>query len=758
MVIDGIEKKGHSEKASSWTAFRALVRITGSLWPPIHPAWLSSSSVTYRRVCALLAPRHVGASTPIVDPVILTRALNPSFYKLLIIVIVLLQATKAQAQFDATPTPFESNSSSKTAAASPAFAGNDEMALFQDIPSVFSASKYEQKVTDAPSSVTILTATDIKRSGYRTLADILGATAGFYVTSDRNYEYIGVRGFSRPGDLNSRILVLINGHRINDNIYDAVAVGTDGFLDLNAVEKIEIIRGPSSSLYGTNAFFAVINIITKRGRDANGLEIGGAWGSYNSFRGSTTYGKRFTNGLEAFFSGAIYDSVGPDLYSKEFDQPENNNGLFVKGDYDRYYRAFARLTCLDLAIQGGFSSRRKGIPTASYDTAFNDTRNRTVDQRGFVELAYEKLLTPWVTISTRAFFDHYDYEGIYVYLDEPADRLAYYYENHDAATGNLWGAELRGTFHFFDRVTLVLGGELQHNFQQDQSNYDAAVLLDERRHTINGGLFLQGTLQLLKNLELNLGVREDFYHAFGGTTNPRVALLYHPWQRTDIKLLYGSAFRSPSALEIYYHDGYNTTKPSQNLDPETIHTAELVVNQQIWEPIQTTVSLFYSKIANLIDLQVDPVDGLLIYQNRNDVRSAGVEFALEGHWPGGAEGQLSYSFQDAKDQASNRWLSNSPKHQAKLRLLLPLLKNRLFASTNLQYSSSRRTLQDTRTDAYILADLTLLSQGFIKGWSLRGSIYNLFDKSYGYPGSTEHAQSIILQNGRTFWVEAAYAF
>ena len=88
------------------------------------------------------------------------------------------------------------------------------------VASVYGASKHEQKVTQAPSSVSIVTAEDIRRFGYRTLVDALRGIRGLYVSDDRNYPYLGIRGFLRPGDYNTRVLVTIDGHRMNDNIYD----------------------------------------------------------------------------------------------------------------------------------------------------------------------------------------------------------------------------------------------------------------------------------------------------------------------------------------------------------------------------------------------------------------------------------------------------------------------------------------------------------------------------------------------------------
>ena len=138
------------------------------------------------------------------------------------------------------------------------------------VDTVYGASKFEQKVTEAPSSITIITTDEIQKYGYRTLADLLRSVPGFYVSYDRQDAYIGVRGISRPSDYNTLVLTLIDGHRVNENVFDGTYVDGQFVLDVDLVDRVEIIRGPGSSLYGTDAFFAVINIITKRGRDLKG--------------------------------------------------------------------------------------------------------------------------------------------------------------------------------------------------------------------------------------------------------------------------------------------------------------------------------------------------------------------------------------------------------------------------------------------------------------------------------------------------------
>ena len=158
-----------------------------------------------------------------------------------------------------------------------------------EVDTVFGASKYQQKVTEAPASVSIVTADEIQKYGYRTLADVLRSVRGFYISYDRNYSYVGVRGFGRPGDYNSRILLLVDGHRLNDAIYDGALIGSEFPIDVDLIERVEIIRGPSSSLYGTSAFFGVVNVITKRGKDLKAPEVSTEVGSYGTYKGRVSY-------------------------------------------------------------------------------------------------------------------------------------------------------------------------------------------------------------------------------------------------------------------------------------------------------------------------------------------------------------------------------------------------------------------------------------------------------------------------------------
>src|SRR5260221_13671473 len=151
-----------------------------------------------------------------------------------------------------------------------------------DAGQVFGASERLQPVLEAPASVSFITAEEIARYGYRTLADILRGVRGMYVTNDRNFSYIGTRGFSKPGDYNSRILLLVNGHRVNDNVFGQAEIGAEFGLDPAVFERVEIIRGPSSSLYGDSAFFAVVNVITRTGGSMAGSTASVEAGSFGT--------------------------------------------------------------------------------------------------------------------------------------------------------------------------------------------------------------------------------------------------------------------------------------------------------------------------------------------------------------------------------------------------------------------------------------------------------------------------------------------
>ena len=251
------------------------------------------------------------------------------------------------------------------------------------VNTVVAASGFEQKITEAPSSISIVTAEEIKRYGYRTLADILASLQGFNVSYDRNYAFLGTRGVSL-GDFNSRILLLVDGHRVNNNINDSAAIGTDFILDVDLIDHVEVIRGPGSVLYGNNAFFGVINIVTRK---VDGVEASGEYGSFDTYKARLTIGKSYTNGVAFLLSGTYYQSEGPEqLYYKEFNTPDQNHGVAQNMNGDSYESVFGSFSYADLILEGAYISREHTDPTAPVPVVFNDSRAKITQERSYVDL------------------------------------------------------------------------------------------------------------------------------------------------------------------------------------------------------------------------------------------------------------------------------------------------------------------------------------------------------------------------------------
>ena len=625
------------------------------------------------------------------------------------------------------------------------------------IDSVYGASGFKQKVTEAPASVTIITSEDIQRYGYRTLADILRNVPGFYVNYDRNYSYIGVRGFGLPGQYSNSIALLVDGHRLNDNIYDGNLIGTEFPLDVDLIDRVEVIRGPNSSLYVASAFLGVINIVTKHGQDVPKLSVAAGIASYGTYQGRVTYGNKFHNGLEVLLSGSVYDSHGQDrLYFPEFDSPATNHGIAVNADRDESHQFFANLSWGGFKLQGVFGSRDKGIPTAPFGSAFNVTDTRTVDVRSYLDLDYERKLGHGWSLISRTSFDASTNDGTYIYdysaFGGPSRVL-----NKNFAHGKWWGENVTFSKQISETQRFSAGVEFRDNFQQDQGNFDEAPLVqyfsDSRTSTVFS-VYAQDEIRLHKDLILNLGLRYDHYSIFGGTTNPRAALIYNPWEKTTLKFLYGQSFRAPNLFELYYTAPGNEANPT--LNPETVRTMELAWEQYFATHYRTRVSGFYYPIHGLIDQQVDAVNGNAFFVNAGSLSLQGLEFALSRNLPRGLEGTASYSFQQATNTSTRIAVTNAPKHLIQASLSVPLVKQKVFASMDLQYVSKRAILAGPYLGAYVVPNFTLFARDISKRWEISASLYNAFNRRYADPSGNGLAENI--HDGRSFRIKVGYKF
>jgi iron complex outermembrane receptor protein len=620
------------------------------------------------------------------------------------------------------------------------------------VSTVTAASKFDQRVTEAPASVTIITASEIKRFGYRTLSDALKGVRGFYTANDRTYSYVGVRGFARPGDYNTRLLLLIDGHKINDGIYNTASIGEEFPIDIDLIEKIEVIRGPGSSLYGSNAFFGVINVITKHAADFDGFEVSGAGGSLETFRQRATYGHKLSNGMEFLVSGTHFSSRGQDLYFREFDSPSTNNGWAEGCDGEKSGSLFGNLVFRDITVQGAYVSRTKDIPTAPYGTIFNDNRTTGTDQRGYLDAKYARDLGNHASILLRFFYDYYHYAGDWIYNYPPITL------NRDRSDSRSWGGTVEMNTRFFEGHRVSIGVEYENFYRLKQVNYDVEPPISYLRDSRDSHLwaaYLQDQISLHGILLLNAGIRYDHYKTFGSSFNPRLALILTPTERTSVKLLYGRAFRTPNAYEMYYKDGSLSQKANLSLGPERIETYEMVIEKYI-SKYRFSMSGFYYRITDPISCTTD-IDGLTVFINGGTVEAKGAEFTVERRWSNGIVARGRYSYVEAIDTITGRLLANSPRNLTKVSLYMPLFRG-LSTGLELQYTGPRRLKDGGSTGGFVTTNITLLGQELLKNLDVSTSVYNLFDKKYSDLVSGGYEQVTIPQDGINWRIKLTYRF
>ena len=613
----------------------------------------------------------------------------------------------------------------------------------------YTASKHAQDASETPASVTVITRAEIRAYGYRTLADILQGVRGFWVNSDRNYSYLGVRGFSSPGDYNTRILLLVNGHRINDDIFDQALIGTEFPLDVDLIERIEIVRGPASSLFGTNAFFGVINVITRQPPIVPTVEA--------SMEGGTEFTRkaRVTVGLPQLLDGALlsasmYRSDGYDsLYFPEYDSPVTNNGVANRVDGDRYGSAFALLKWKHFQFQGLVGSREKLIPTGSFGTIFDDPANRTTDSRGFGELSYKRDFLSGLQLTSLWYYDAYLYQGTYAYGVNGLRELEY-----DKARGDWIGTEVNLSRPLGHRNTVTAGTEIRYNLRQVQEvqPYLGFPGFDDHRSSSVFALYGQDELRIASHLSVNAGVRLDHYSTFGSAVSPRIAAIFRPDEKTAIKYTFGHAFRAPNAYELYYSDGVSL-ESNPRLQPENIASHSVAVERILTSTFRAVAEAYYNRLDNLIDQRQDPSTGMAQYSNVNSSTGRGLEFELSAQ-RNKLRGELSYTLQRSIDRNTGAGVANSPLHMAKLKLQAPL-RSALLAGVELHYLSPQATYLNSRIPDFLTANLTLSTAKPIAGFDLSASCYNLFDRRNYDPVAPGLTELRLLQDGRGFRVQVA---
>lgn len=628
-----------------------------------------------------------------------------------------------------------------------------------------SASLFVQKASQAPSAITVISRDDFRDYGWRTLADALNSVRGFHTSSNRVYRFAGVRGFLPPGDYNSRLLLLIDGMRTNDNVFDQAFLGNDFLLDVDLIERIEIVRGPSSPVHGANAFFGVINVITRSGKGMNNGEVALSTASHGTRDARLTIGSALPDGGDYLFSISGLRSKGQSLYFPEFNATTSSSS-----DREKAGKFFGKFSLGGLTLKAGFSQRRKNDPTGAFGTVFDDPENRFDDRQSFLEARYLTQLSNDLSMTSRVFYNSYDYKYYGSFSDAPNPN----YLALDQAKARWWGGETRLTLTRFDGHMLGVGLDYQNNAHQDQSNTvlnnalqcvdtsSAEPCLNSHRSGYRLGLALTDDITLGPQWHLNLGVRYDRSNAAASHISPRLGLIYTPRADSTLKLIYGSAYRTANAFERYYD--FPGTPPQQgnpSLRPEVVDTYEAVWEQYLGQGTRISVGAYHYRITDWI-VQINNGTALE-YQNQPPLNGHGADLEIEHRFDYGGALRASYSAQRAPGKHAGN-TNGAPAKLVKLNFSSPLPGLPGWrAGVEAQYVD-RRTTETGSTGGYTLANATLrwLPLGE-KGVEVSASLYNLFDKRWSgvFPDASLTSgtpREVLAQDGRAGRLKVLWPF
>ena len=496
----------------------------------------------------------------------------------------------------------------------------------------------QDTVSKAAAIVTVFNRRQIEQSGARNLTDMLKLVPGVEVFYDQMGFYkVAFRGIRSK----SGVLLLLDGQRIN-NFYDGST-----FLDIRAdvIEKIEIIRGPGSSVHGTNAFVGVINVITRE-PERDKLFYADVSQRLGMFRTSESSGfvsseiDKFRMSLQAH----LYDSdrqsfhiphdrtCPPNTYkssgncpliaiplpkNKEIQTNDRKHQVNAMGDvwYDNNYY-----------LKANIIYENRGPNIGELNTIVPDSQLTMA--LGLVSLGVQQISLGPIDFSARLYSDFLRRDDS-IQVERP-DILAHAHYSprkhiiYDALT---LGSEVLGQYEPWTFLSLLTGVQLEYlavtDYQQKQ-NYQASflnnVFLEFRdydnlpKDQIQGrtilGVFTQAIYSPWSWLSITTGVRLDHYSDFGSTLNPKGGVVVEPlksatWGDVTLKLLYGTAFRAPTIQEMYDKTQLylvNGVYGNEKLKPETIQTAEVGIEYVTpFRPVRIIVNGFYNRIYNNIE-------------------------------------------------------------------------------------------------------------------------------------------------------------
>ena len=643
-----------------------------------------------------------------------------------------------------------------------------ELALAEEVTA---ASRVTETVAEAPSSVSIIPRKELRALAYPTLVEALRGVRGVYVWDDRSYATAGIRGLGRLGSYGNRLLVLVDGHPLNDNWIGSSYIGYDARTDLADLERVEVVRGPGSVLYGTNAFAGVVNLVSRYREVPEGAEFGLAAYGDGVARARARADLALGDGAGLWTSVAAARGQGREFFFPEFaaDSPPPIAGHARGLDGFEAGTVQGRLFWKWLTLQWLGHVHEKQLPTAAFETLFADPRTRQTDRRAFIEARAEPELTETVQLMSRLHLNYYAFRGRYP--REPADGGL----ELDTFDGAWFGLEERVVFRPSERFRITVGGEGQLHFEVEQTaRDDSGFFLDDQRDYQIGAAYGLLDVDLSERLRFSGGARVDAYSTFGAAINPRAAFIAELYPGGVSKVLAGKAFRAPSIYELFYNDDGFTQRASPDLEPEQIYSLEVEHTHRFVPTLSGTASLFGNYVQNLIDIRGSGTQSdLLHYVNSSSpLLTVGGELELRRDWRQGFMLAASYSYQRSEYLADEsleslarlrflptaRRVANAPEHLAAVKGAVPIVGRAATLGSRLtfegpcydRFEDDDDSEAQRRTDPFVIWDLVV--SGEEDRWGLGWAIgaYNLFDWRVALPVSGEFRQRGIPQSGRTF--------
>jgi outer membrane receptor for ferrienterochelin and colicins len=592
---------------------------------------------------------------------------------------------------------------------------------------------------------------------------------GVSIGTDRAYWSATIRGIGEPNDFGKRLLVLSDGAILNDDILNSSYIGSDGRTDLGDVERIEVVRGPGSLLYGTGAFSGVVNLVPHYRDYPSSFTAGASTYENKVARGRAATHVNFAKDAGMYASVAASRSEGFDLPVTLVEggaAPERT----IKA-VDKFYSVTTAGSAWwrDLTAQWFYSRRKQQIPVGAVGTVPNDARTFYFDERALGEIRYEPKVNQYLQIFARAHANHYHFKGLYVLAPPDLSLGEDYYSSW-------FGVEARAVITPIKQLRITAGGEGGfHPFTALRGTEvlddlktpaeDGEYLNEESSYNLGAAYTVLETSPI-EWFRASAGVRVDIYSTFGAIPIPRGALIFKPVKGGVLKLMGGRAFRAPSIYEQFYNDGGFTQTKGQDeergleLKPESIISSEIEYSQRFLQDWVALASAHTSYIENIINTVEDSPGSDVIRYANSDVPALtiGGEVELRREWRQGWMLSAFYGYQRAQylnptDPAlvDNPRLINAPEHLAGVKGVIPIVPEIASVGARATLEAPRRISLDSDdvTNTAVIADLTL--SGFARRYGLRYviGIYNLFDWVNEVPVADTYASRTMPQNGRT---------